>query len=199
MNKILRTLILSDLFILSSFGLINPILAIFFVKEIEGATIASIGIAVTIQLFIRALLQIFIGKWADCEKGNCRELHALFLGSVLISLVPLGFVVSKTMLHIYLIQLIYGVGCALSYPSWRVIFTRYTDSDKMGYEWSVYDTIVSLGIASSAAIGGFLAEEYSFQFLFILVSIFSFIGTSFLVYIFKQEFSCKIHLRKKKV
>ena len=198
MNKILRTLILSDLFILSSFGLINPILAIFLLKEISGATVSSIGIAVTVQLFVRALLQIVIGKWADCEKGNCRELYALFIGSIIISLIPLGLAISTTMTHIYIGQIIFGIGGALTYPSWRVIFTRYMDSNRAGYEWGVYDTIVSLGVACAAALGGFIAERYSFRYLFVIVSIMSFLGTSFLVYIFQQEFSCKVSFKKVK-
>jgi MFS family permease len=156
-----------------------------------------VGVAVTIQLFIRALFQIVVGKWADCEVGNCRELHALFLGSILISLVPLCFVVSTNMSHIYIAQVIYGIGGALSYPSWRVIFSRYLDGNKAGYEWGIYDTVVSLGIALTATLGAFIADQYSFRFLFVIVSIFSFIGTSFLVYIFQQEFSCKISIRRK--
>lgn len=196
MNKILRTLILSDLFILSSFGLINPILAIFILQQINGASIASIGIAVTIQLFVRAIFQILVGRWTDCERGNCRELYALFVGSILISLVPLGYVVSTSMSHIYLVQFVYGIGGALTYPSWRVIFSRYIDGDRAGYEWGIYDTVVSLGIATTATLGAFVAEQYSFRFLFVVVSIMSFIGTSFLVYIFQQEFTCKLSLKK---
>jgi MFS family permease len=197
MNKVLRILTLSDFFILSSFGLINPIFAVFLLKEISGATISSIGIAVTIQLFIRAVFQIIVGRWADCEVGNCRELHALFLGSILISVVPLIFVISNSMTQIYIAQVIYGIGGALTYPSWRVIFTRYLDGEKAGYEWGIYDTVVSLGIATTATLGAFIADQYSFRFLFVIVSIFSFIGTSFLVYIFQQEFSCKISIRRK--
>jgi DHA1 family quinolone resistance protein-like MFS transporter len=197
MNKVLRTLILSDLFILSSFGLINPILAIFLIQKIAGATVLSIGVAVTIQLLVRAVFQILVGRWADCERGNCRELHALLLGSIFISLVPLGYVFSTTMSHVYLVQIVYGLGGALSYPSWRVIFSRYIDQSRAGYEWGVYDTVVSLGIAATATLGAFIAEQYSFRFLFVLVSILSFVGTSFLVYIFQQEFTCKIYIQKK--
>jgi DHA1 family quinolone resistance protein-like MFS transporter len=198
MNKILRTLILSDLFILSSFGLINPILAIFLVQQIPGATVSSVGMTVTIQLLVRAVFQILVGRWADCEQGNCRELYALFFGSILISVVPLGYVISTAMWHIYLVQIAYGLGGALTYPSWRVIFTRYVDGARAGYEWGVYDTVVSLGIAATASVGAFIAEQYSFRILFVIVSVLSFVGTSFLVYIFQQEFTCKIYVRKPK-
>ena len=195
MNKILRLLTVSDLFILGSFGLIQPIFAIFLTKQIGGATISAIGLAITIQLFTKAMFQILVARWADCEKGNCRELHTLVAGSVLISAVPLLYALATTMWFIYLAQFLYGLGTALTYPSWRVMFTRYTNQEKAGYEWSVYDTVISLGTAASAAIGGILAEQFTFRNLFLIVAGLSIIGTAFIIMIFKQEFTCKLHLK----
>lgn len=195
MNKILRLLTISDLFIVGSFGLIQPILAIFLTQQVSGATVSAIGLAVTIQLFTKAVFQILIARWADCERGNCRELYTLVIGSVIISLVPVLYAFAHTMWFIYITQLFYGLGNALTYPSWRVMFTRYTNQDKAGYEWSVYDTVISLGTAAAASIGGLLVEQFSFRALFFIITGLSFIGTSFIVMIFKQEFTCKINLK----
>lgn len=194
MNKPLRTLIISDLFILSSFGLVQPIFSIFILNNIAGATIASAGMAITIQLFTKSLLQIIVGKWTDDEKGNCRELYAMLAGSLLISAVPLGYIICKNVTGLYIIQMLYGLGQALAYPSWKVLFNRYINQDKAGYEFSIYDTVVGFGVAASAAIGGYFAQTYSFLPLFIAVSILSFFGTMFLVYIFKHEFTCRVQL-----
>ena len=198
MNKILRILILSDLFIMSGFGLIQPIFAVFIIKNISDGTIASVGIAATVQLFSKALFQIMITRWTDAERGNCRELYTLIAGSVLISLTPLLYIAAQSMAHIYITQFVYGIGMALSYPSWRVIFTRYTTPDHAGYAWGVYDTVVSFGIAATAALGGFLAERYSFTHLFMVVFFTSVVGTFFLTHIFQSEFSCRINLLNKK-
>lgn len=197
MNKVLKNLVLSDLFILSSFGLVQPLFAVFIISSIRGATISAVGIAITIQLFTKAVFQIAIAKWADEERGNCRELYTLVAGSLMISFVPLGYAMANTLAHIYLTQFFYGLGQALSFPSWRVLFTRYTDHDHQGFEWGVYDTIVSLGVAASAALGGYLAEVYSFRWLFVVVATFSFVGSMFLIHIFRQEFSCRISLKKR--
>lgn len=196
MNKVLRTLVLSDLFILSSFGLIQPIFAVFLLKNITGATITSVGICVTIALFTKASLQILVARWADEEKGNCRELYTLLAGSLLLSVAPLIYALAHDISAIYFAQFIIGLGQALSYPSWRVIFTRYTNSDRVGFEWGVYDTVTSFGIATAATLGAYMAEQFSFQYLFIFVSIMSFVGTGFLTHIFQQEFSCRIHIKK---
>ncbi len=196
MNKVLRTLVLSDLFILSSFGLIQPIFAVFILKNIPGATLTAVGIAATIELFTKAVFQIIVGKWTDEEKGNCRELYTLLAGSLLISVVPLGYAFVRTTAMLYFLQFLIGLGQALSYPSWRVLFTRYTSRDRTGYEWGLYDTVVGLGAAAAAAIGAYVAEQYSFAYLFVFVSAMSFIGAGFLTHIFRQEFSCKIPWHK---
>lgn len=191
MHKILRALILSDLFILGGLGLVQPIFAVFMLNNILGTTVMAIGIATTIQLVVKAVFQVLVGKWTDEEPGNRRELAALIVGSVMMSLVPLGYLVSHTLSHIYILQVLYGLGSALAYPGWMVVFMRYTRADKAGYEWGVYNTTVSLGTAIAAGLGAYLAEFYSFSALFIIVSILSFIGTGFIVHIFLHEF---VHL-----
>ncbi len=188
MHKILRSLILSDFFILSSFGLVQPIFALFIMNNITGATVTAVGVAVTIQLVVKAVFQIIVGKWADEGDGNRRDLIALIAGSVLQSCVPLGYLFLHNLAEIYVLQVIYGLGLALAYPGWMVIFTRYIRSDKAGYEWGVYNTTISLGTAVAAALGAYLADIYSFNVLFVIVSILSFVGTGFIVHIFIHDF-----------
>lgn len=191
MHKIIRSLVISDLFILSSYGLIQPIFSIFILRGVVDATLTGIGVAFTIQLLTRAIFQIVIAKWADEERGNCRELYTLLFGSLLLCIVPIGYMFSQSMIHIYIAQFVSGFGQALSYPSWRVLFTRYLRQDQAGYEWGMYDTITSLGVACATTIGAYFADTYSFAYLFILVSILSFLGTGFIVHIFNQEFTCR--------
>lgn len=188
MHKIIRTLILSDLFILGSFGLIQPIFAVFILRQIGDGTITSIGIALTIQLFTKATFQILVGKWDDEERGNKRESLTLLLGSLILSSIPIAYMMAHSMIQIYAIQFAYGLANALTYPSWRVIFSRYARSDRVGMEWGIYDTIISLAAAVAAAVGAYIADSYSFIYLFAVVSFLSFIGTGFIFYIFQQEF-----------
>jgi DHA1 family quinolone resistance protein-like MFS transporter len=59
MNKTLKLLIISDVFVFSGFGLIAPILAIFIKDNLIGGTIFAAGIASAIFLVTHSLLQIF--------------------------------------------------------------------------------------------------------------------------------------------
>jgi MFS family permease len=189
MHKVLRALILSDLFILGSFGLIQPIFAVFMLQGINGASIISIGIATALQLLAKGFFQIIVAKWTDAEPGNRRELITLFIGSILMGLAPFGYIISTEIWQVFILQIVYGLGGALAFPGWIVIYSRYTRQEKAGYEWSVYNTVISFGTAAAAFLGASLAELFSFQLLFAAVGILSLIGAAFIIYIFKHEFT----------
>ena len=189
MHKILRALILSDLFILGSFGLIQPIFAVFMLKNITGTTLTAIGVATTIQLVTKAIFQIIVGKWTDKEKGNKRELYTLFVGSLIMSIVPFFYLLTSSLSHVYLLQFAYGLGGALVFPGWMVIYMRYSRDEKAGYEWSVYNTVISFGSAAAAFLGAYIADIYSFSHIFIGVGILSLVGASFIVHVFRHEFT----------
>lgn len=184
-NEVIKVLTLSDLFVLSGFGLIAPIFAIYLTDNINGGSIEVAGIAATIFLLTRSLGQLPAAYIVDKIKGERDDYWALIIGSMITSLVPLLYLVANTPAHIYIIQLIYGFSQAMTFPSWLAIFTRHIDRQKEGFEWGVYYTITDLGGAAVAAIGGFIAQSFGFKPLFSIVSILSFIGSFWLIYIKK--------------
>ena len=132
MHKVLRILILSDLFIVGSFGLVQPIFAIYMLQNVAGTTITDIGVAVTIQLVTKAIVQILVAKWTDKEPGNRRELWTLFVGSILMSLVSFSYIWANNLPILFTLQFLYGFGAALAFPGWVVIYTRYLRAEKAG-------------------------------------------------------------------
>lgn len=191
MNKVLKILLFSDFLIVSGFGFLAPIFAIFLKEQIIGGSLIAIGIAETVYLLTKSILQLFISKYTDWEKGNIRELHTLIIGSVFFIITPILYIFSTHIYHIYIAQFILGIGAALSYPGWMTLFTRFTDRNKEGYEWSIYDTSVSLGAALTAILGAVIANIFSFNTLFIIISLFSLVGTILLGLLFKKELVVK--------
>lgn len=61
------------------------------------------------------------------------------------------------------------------------IFTRHVDKNQEAVEWTLYNTTVDLGTAAAAGIGGFLAVNIGFDYLFAVVGVMSLIGTFFLM------------------
>ncbi len=180
MNRTLKLLMFSDVFVLSGYGLIAPILAIFIKDNLVGGTILAAGIASGIFLITHSLLQI----WFAYIFNPKDRLWMLRIGTVLIALVPFGYIFSTNIYHIYIIQFIYGVGASFAYPSWASLFTANLEKGKRGLQWSVYSSSVGIGTAITAAIGAWLAEKTSFKLVFALTGILAMFG---LMILFKLQ------------
>lgn len=172
MNKTLKLLMFSDIFILSGFGLISPILAIFIKDNLVGGTIMAAGIASAIFMITHALLQILFAY-----KFNPKDrLWMLRLGTALFILVPLGYIFSTTIYHIYTIEFIYGIAAAFAYPSWSSLFTSNLEKGKRGFQYSIYSSSVSIGTAITAGVGALLAEKIGFEWVFAITGLFALVG-----------------------
>ncbi|MDD5290923.1 MAG: MFS transporter [Patescibacteria group bacterium] len=185
-NSVIRFLTISDILILSGFGLITPIFAVFIVDTIKGGNLEVAGIASTVYLLTRSLAQIPIANMIDKIKGERDDFWAMLIGSLVFSCVPLLYLLISTPGQLYFVQFIYGLAMAFAYPSWFAIFTRHIDREHEGIEWGTYHTLVDLGGAGTAALGGFLAYKFGFNLLFVLVSLVSFAGSFFLLGIYRK-------------
>ncbi|MFC1625314.1 MFS transporter [Patescibacteria group bacterium] len=180
-NIVIRILTVSDVIIISSFGLISPIFAIFVTNTVKGGSVAVAGLAAGIYLITRSIFQIPLGILIDKIKGEKDDFWAMLIGSILFSIIPLFYLIISTPLHLYVVQFFYGIATAMVIPSWYAIFTRHIDKNYEGVEWGAYQTFVDLGAAGTAFLGGFLAQKFGFPPLFILVSFVSLIGSLFLL------------------
>jgi MFS family permease len=175
-NKVIKTLVAGDILFFSAFGLIGPIFAIFITQQISGATVATAGFAATINLLIRAALQMPIARYIDKHKGEKDDFFLMVFGSLLVSIVPFLYLFIKTPIHLYLVQVVLGIGGSFANPGWYAIFTRHIDKEKEGTEWTLENVGVALAAAIAAAVGGIIAKQFGFQVLFMFVGILSFVG-----------------------
>src|SRR3989338_8309725 len=158
-NRVIRTLVLGDIAFFSAFGLISPIFAIFITGQVKGATIATAGFAATINLVVRAVLQMPIARYIDKHKGEKDDFLFMVAGYTLISIVPFAYLFVTLPIHLYIAQVILGIGGALTNPGWFAIFTRHIDKGKEGTEWTLENIGVGLAAAGAAAICGILAPR----------------------------------------
>jgi DHA1 family quinolone resistance protein-like MFS transporter len=172
MDKTLKLLILSDILVYGALGFIAPILSIFIDKNLVGGGIFTAGLASTIFLVTHAVLQIIFSY-----KFNPKDrLWMLWLGTGIIALVPIGYVFSTHIWHLFLAEFFYGLGAAFAYPSWSSLFTSHLEKGKRGFQYSVYSSGLGIGTAITAAIGGLIAEKIGFKFVFMLTSLLAIIG-----------------------
>ncbi len=184
-NPVIKYLTLSDIMVISGFGLVAPIFAVFITDSIAGGSLEVVGIATAIYLIAKSLGQIPTATIIDRIKGEIDDFWTLFIGTMLYSLVPIAYIFISTPTQLYIVQFIYGLATAITLPSWYALFTRHIDKQHEGVEWGVYQTMVDIGSAATASIGGFIAVKFGFNNLFILVSIISLIGGMFILLVKK--------------
>jgi MFS family permease len=191
MNKKLLLLILSDVLILSSFGLLGPIFAIFIIERLEGGSIVAAGLSTTIFLIVKSCVQLPLSKFIDKEK---HKTHSLVMGTLLIISVPFIYIFATHVHTIFLAQAIYGFGAALAYPAWFSLFTTYIDHKHKGFEYTLYSTSVGLGAALAAFSGAKIADKLGFKTLFFVVGVIALMG--FLLLIILDRIDSKKKSRK---
>ncbi len=186
-NKIIKTLIISDLFLNLGWGLLSPVFAIFILEKIadkgplQAAEIA--GLAALFYWIPKSLFEIPIGIYLDKNHGEKDDFWSMVIGMFIISLVPIGYIFSSVPWHIYLLQTIYAVGMAMTLPSWLAIFTRHIDKGKEAFEWGMETSSIGVGAGIAGGLSGILAATLGFNTLFIFVSVFTIFSTSLLLII----------------
>ncbi|MDO8512463.1 MAG: MFS transporter [bacterium] len=185
-NRTIQLLMVSDIFVLTGFGLIDPILAIYIKDGLVGGTVFSAAFASTLFLLVKSLVQLpfsrSVDKMTDVSRGRW-----LLLGTVFIAVVPFIYIFSSSISYIYLAQILHGAGSGLAYSAWLGIWSTHLDKGRESYEWSLYSTMVGIGTAVSAFIGGFVAQYIGFRLTFALVGVFALAGCGFLFVLLRQK------------
>lgn len=185
-NHVVKTLVVSDFFINAGFSVFAPVFAIFVTKQVSGGSLAVVGFAAAIFQIFKSGLQIPIARYLDKNHGEYDDFYSMIFGSVLIVSAPFLYLFATEAKHIYMIQAVYGIGASFSIPPWYAIFTRHVDKMKENVEWSLDSIAIGIGAASSAAVGGLLAEKFGFQFVFLLGGMLAIYGAIQQIKIFKD-------------
>ncbi len=173
MNRTMRLLMLSDIFVLTGFGLIQPVLAIFINGDVAGGTVLTAGLASTIFLVIKSLVQLPFGKYIDGRTGKTRW---LMIGTMLMASVPIIYLSADNIYQIYLAEAIYGLGSGLAYPTWLGLWSTNMDKGKESFQWSIYSTSTGLGTAATGTMGAAIASVLGFEATFIFAGLMCLLG-----------------------
>jgi DHA1 family quinolone resistance protein-like MFS transporter len=174
MNRTMKLLLLSDIFVLTGFGLIQPILAIYINDGgVTGGTMLTAGLASALFLFTKSMVQLPFGHYVDRQPGKTRW---LILGTLLMAFVPVIYVTAQSIYHIYLAEIIYGLGSGLAYPTWLGLWSTNLNKGQESFQWSVYSTSTGLGTAATGAAGAAVASLAGFSATFFLAGLLCFLG-----------------------
>ena len=180
-NPIIRFLIISDILIVGAAGMLSPIFAIFVEDFIKGGNTEVVGTAIAIYLITKSIFQIPIAAVIDKIRGYKYDFYFIISFSILLSLVPLLYLLTKEPWHLYLVQFLLGLFSAMVFPSFMAIFTRHIDKTKEGMEWGIYFTLTDLTSAALAAVGGYVAFSIGFPYLIVSLAVISTLGSLLLL------------------
>ena len=171
MKKALKILLFIDAFFIFAAALFNPIYAIF-VVEIGGGirTASGAWAAFTITM---GVFMFFISKWEDHVKHKGKLLVASY---ALMSLGTIGLVLVKTPIHLFFVQAIFGLAEAFNMPVFDAMYSKYLDKRKLASEWGLWNSLGAILTGIGALVGGYFASKYGFNFLFLIMFLFSITG-----------------------
>lgn len=189
-NKVVKVLIASDVALLTGFGFITPIFAIFVAQRVavgdtaEAARIA--GFAMAVYWGVKSILMISFGKYLDRNHGEKDDLYFVVIGNILAAGSVFGYIFSSLPWHIYALNGLYSLGMAMNIPGWTAIFSRHLDKGQEAFEWATRSTIIGIGAGASGALGGIIASQFGFNVLFVGVGIFV-LASAFLPFLIYKE------------
>lgn len=182
-NPIVKAFIVSETFLWSAWNFVTPIFAIFVVNNIEGGNVQIAASAFSVYLIARVFSELLSGRYllGKIERGK----FILTIGGMLfLSLSYVGFAFSNTIFYLFFFYAMAGVGLGIASPAKNSLFSTHLDKNKEPSEWGIYDAITFTGMALATALGGFIAGQYGFSFLFLLASIVNLLGIfPYLLYI----------------
>lgn len=166
-NNNVRYYLLSNSFYYGGFDIINAFLAVLITEHIAKGNVQTLGLILSYSMIVRATLEIFFIKLTKKYKGvdqkNIVVICFLLYG---LSTIFLGF--STLIWHVIVFQTIIALLDAIAYPIKWTIFSKILDKNNEELEWSLEDVTSIAVTALFAGIGGFIANHYGIQSIFIV-------------------------------
>jgi DHA1 family quinolone resistance protein-like MFS transporter len=172
-NRVIKILLVSDIFVTTGLGLVEPTLATFIKDDLADGRIYAAGAASMVFLVTKSLIQLPFSRYVD-RRNNV--VPWLLFETFATSMVPFVYLFATSTTHLYLAQPLYGIGAGLAYPTWLGLWSTHLDRNHESYEWSLYATATGIGTAVAAGFGALVAQWLGFRFTFLLVGLGSSIG-----------------------
>jgi len=181
-KKLLKDDIIKGLLIFRAIGAIGrggimAFLPIFAAKI--DITASQIGIIISVNLFLTALLQGYFGKLAD----RYSKILLIILGSG-ISAAALLFIplIAHNFRSLLIIDMFMGIGGAISMPAASAITVIAGKRYGMGASMGVFNTAMSVGMILAPLLSGMVMDTLGLIYIFYVAGIVSVLGILIFIY-----------------
>jgi MFS family permease len=180
-NKVIKTLIVSDFLLQIGWGFVGPIFAVFLTRDIQGGSLKMVGFVASAYWIAKSIVQPFIAHYLDKNHGEKDDFTFLVAGMYMASLIPFGYIFSTQPWHIFVLECLRGLAMACVVPTWYGLFTRHVDKGREAFSWSIESTGIGFAAAFAGAAGGILAATFGFDKVFLLLGIFGLLSSTALL------------------
>lgn len=159
----IRLLIANTLHIFG-ISVLAPVYALYGLKI--GANAWQIGFSWGIYSMVAGISTILLGRLID---GVKRDKNFLVTGYI-ISIVGIAlffFVQDPTQL--YAVMAINAIGVGFYMPSWKALYTKSENRDKIASQWGMFDGINMIAMAGAALTAGYLVNIGKYNIMFGLI------------------------------
>lgn len=163
LNRVIWLLTASDILSWGLFASITSLVGIYISKKLGYDAVEAVGIGVSISFLARGVAQIPIGLITDEIKKDHDDISLLVCGNLLMGFPFLFYSLIQSQFIFFVFQALFGFGAALNLVTWRKLFAKNLDINKEGFTYAVYDTLMSIAIATFSFLVGFissLGQEY---------------------------------------
>ncbi len=162
-------------------GSFAPIYAIF-VEKIGGGILEASGIW-SVQALIIGVLVFLLSKLED--KLDKRKMLVFGYGLHAVGFIAYNFV--SNIWQLFAVQSFLGIAAAITIPAFDAFYSRSLDRGKESSEWGVWESGSRIISAGAAMLGGFVAAEFGFRYLFVLMSVFSILTVFIISHLLRRE------------
>jgi len=174
-NPVVKAFIISEVLVWSAWNFFAPIYAIFAVTKVPGGTVEIAASSYSAHLVGRIISELITGRYL-IKKNDQQKFIVSIVGIALISIAFVGFAFTQQIIYLFVFHALSGIGIGIASPAKNSLFSTHLDKNKESSEWGIYDAVTFTGTASAAALGGFIASSFGFQFLFLLASFVNILG-----------------------
>ena len=125
-----------------------PVYAVF-VEQIGGDLLTA-GSAFATFALIAGVLIYFIGKWEDRFKHLEKF---VVIGFCIKTIGFVGYVFVSKPIHLFMVQIILGLGEAITFPAYDALYSKYLDRGKFASQWGAWEAMAFITAAIAGIIG----------------------------------------------
>lgn len=183
LNQVVLIIIFAQFIFTVAANLSGPLFALFVVRDV-GAAAAAVGFASAIYWVVKSILQLPIARWIDRNHGELDDYYSLLIGIAITTGGVFLFFFARELWHVYLIQVLIGVGDAFVVPPLYAIFIRHIDRNSEGFEWALQSSFsFGAGSAIGGVLSGVLVGLIGIRPLFLINGILMLLGLIILLYL----------------